>query len=87
MQIPIIFQSAQIIKNSSFREVSITLKGDRTLFDGLDQGTIKVFAEIAARDLNEEANKKTKRVDLRVELPDGLELVELQPSEIEVELE
>ncbi len=46
-----------------------------------------MFAEIAARDLNEEANKKTKRVDLRVELPDGLELVELQPSEIEVELE
>ncbi len=86
-RIAIIFQSAQIIKNSSFREVSITLKGDRTLFDGLDQDGIKVFAEVDSRELKAKENKKTKRVELRVELPDGLELVELKPSEIEVELE
>jgi len=79
--IPIIFHSTKLIKSSLPKRVSITLKGEKDFIKKLDKDLIKVVAQIPSS-----ASGKVS-VTLETELPDELELMNLEPESVTVNLE
>lgn len=80
-KIPIIFQSAKIIKSVYPRTVKLKLKGDKTQLANFNTELIQVIAPI------QKSTKGNAKVELFVELPEGIELIQIEPKFVDVIME
>lgn len=81
--IPIIFQSASIIKTFQPKKVSVVIEGDRDIVERLKSENIKVMAYVP-----NDGRKGAREVELEVELAQSdLKVVSIKPSKIQVKLE
>jgi YbbR domain-containing protein len=80
-EIPIIFQSSRLVKTRSAALVSIKIAGDKKLVQEISKESIQVFANIP------NSGKSKIVIDLITELPPGIELIELYPKKVSLELE
>jgi YbbR domain-containing protein len=80
-KIPIIFQSAKIIKSVYPRTVELKLKGDKTQLANFNTELIQVIAPI------QKSTKGNAKVELFVELPEGIELIQIEPKFVDVIME
>ena len=81
LKIPIIFQSSRLIKSRSSKFVRIKLFGDESVLKTINKDTLRVYANIPAK------SKKNILVDLVADLPGDLEIKEIYPKKVNVELE
>ncbi len=79
--IPIIFQSNSLIKNISQKKINMVLEGDEKLMSQLEASGIQVLAIVPQK-----INGPTD-IELITELPEGIKLISLEPSNVTVELE
>lgn len=80
--VPIIFQTSKLLKSISQRVVSIKIIGDKDIVNNLDLDAISIFGTIPKKVKSQEIE-----VLLRAELPEGIELLEIKPEKVIVELE
>ena len=80
-KIPIIFQSAKIIKSVYPRTVKLVLKGDKSKLEKFNTELIQVIAPI------QKSTRGNAKVELYVELPNGVELVKIEPKFVDVIME
>lgn len=73
--IPIIFQSTKLIESSTVKTVDVTVSSGVLTQDQIKNKAIKVFAN---------TNGVKKVLKLKVELPDGLELVKVKPDTVTI---
>lgn len=79
--VPIIFQSANLIAQTSAKTVSIKVTGEESLVKSIVSDNLQVVALIPRK-------SKTKlEVDLIAELPQGIKIIEIKPKRIKVSLE
>ncbi|MAX65844.1 MAG: hypothetical protein QF441_01480 [Bacteriovoracaceae bacterium] len=80
-EIPIIFQSMELIKQTSHKFVTITLEGDEKLINELAQDSIQVIANIP------KGSPKKLKLELITDLPEGIKVSEINPKLIDIVLE
>jgi YbbR domain-containing protein len=80
-KIPIIFQSTRLIKSRSATFVNIKISGDQKLKNNISKESIQVFANVP------NSGKSNVVIDLILELPLGMELIELYPKKVSIKLE
>ncbi len=79
--IPIVFQSISLVKRAFPKEVVIKISGEEKKINSLRQEDIHVLAMIPKK------NRSKQEIELITELPEGIKLVEINPSKVSVELE
>lgn len=80
-KIPIIFHTRDMIQQALPNVANVALKGNKDLINNLDTAKIEVIAKVPA------GNSKQKEVPLIVNLPQGIELLNLEPKSITVLVE
>lgn len=80
-KIPIIFQSTKLIASVDEKFVDLTLTGDQSILKAVDAKSLQVIATVVA------GKGKSQSVEVIATIPQGLDLVSIEPKNVKVTLE